>query len=339
MAFTRLVCRDGMDITARVPGRLNSEGVGVQVSPTCWATQFPARPPELIQYEARFHPHRLMHDAPAGLRAVAAAQEHPRCVVSGLSALALMGLPFLAHSCDATLNTPAGKIDSGDGLVLRRRKTKQAWNVKWRGTDIAVSTPPDAVVEALQDIREGIHAWADSPWSADKKLMWAVQLIDTARRHLTVSTASIEHAARGRLNHRWVKKALRLSSSHADSPKETEMRLMVMALTTDPRLLGRAGWEPLAKEIRAAHVSLTEQFPVFRGSHLITTFDLALVDQRIALMYDGEHHLAREQRDKDFRIGLECQLQDWIVIRVSAGTLDDLPLTLLRLLRSRGMVG
>lgn len=169
--------------------------------------------------------------------------------------------------------------------------------------------------------------------------MWAVQLIDTARRHLTVSTASIEHAARGRLNHRWVKKALRLSSSHADSPKETEMRLMVMALTTDPRLLGRAEWEPLAKEIRAAHVSLTEQFPVFRGSHLITTFDLALVDQRIALMYDGEHHLAREQRDKDFRIGLECQLQDWIVIRVSAGTLDDLPLTLLRLLRSRGMVG
>ena len=328
-----------MDITARVPGHLNSEGVGVQITPSCWASHFPARPPELVQYEARFHPHRLMHDAPAGLRALAAAREHPQCVVSGLSALALIGLPFLVHSCDATLNTATGKPISGGGLVQRRRKTKLAWNVKWRGTDVSVSAPPDAVVEALQDIRDGIHSWAGSSWSSDDELIWAVQLVDATHRHLDLSTTSIEKAARGRLNHRWLTRVLALSSPHADSPKETEMRLLVMALTSDPRLLGHTEWAPVAEALRSARLDFAEQVPLFGGSRLITTFDLALVNLRIAIMYDGEHHLSRGQRDKDFRIGLECQLHGWTVIRVSSGTLDDLPLALFRLLRSRGVVG
>lgn len=339
MAFTRLVCRDGMDITARVPGRLNSEGVGVQVSPGYWASHFPARAPELVQHQARFHPHRLMHDAPAGLRALATAREHPNCVVSGLSALALMGLPFLADSCDTTLNSPVGKIESDLGLVRRRRKTKQSWTVKWRGTNVTVSTPPDAVVEALQDIRDGIHAWSDSSWCSDVELIWAVQLIDAVRRYLGVPTAEIEKAAHGRLNRRRLKTALALSSPHADSPKETEMRLMVRALSKDPTLIGQTEWAAVAEEIRVAHLAFEEQVPLYQGFRLITTFDLAFPDLKIAIMYDGEHHLSRGQRDKDFRIGLECQLQGWTVIRVSAGTLDDLPLILFRLLKSRGVVG
>ena len=79
--------------------------------------------------------------------------------------------------------------------------------------------------------------------------------------------------------------------------------------------------------------------PLFDGERLVTTFDLALADLKIALMYDGEHHLSRGQRDKDFRIGLECQLQGWTVVRVSAGTLEQLPWVLFRLLKSRGVVG
>lgn len=114
------------------------------------------------------------------------------------------------------------------------------------------------------------------------------------------------------------------------------MRLMCTALMKDPRLVGAAEWAPLCSKLRSAGLVFTEQVPLFDGDRLITTFDLALADLKIALMYDGEHHLSRSQRDKDFGISLECQLQGWTVIRVSAGTLETLPMVLFRLLLSRG---
>ena len=339
MAFTQLPCSDEMDITGRVPGRLNQEGTGVRVSPAWWATHFPVRAQELIHHDARFHPRRHIHDAPAGIRAIAHAHDNPECVVSGVSALALFGLPVLADSCDATVNTSAGDGDREWGLVRRRRKAKRTWTVRWRGTNIQLSQPTDAVVEALQDIRDGIHGWAAPTWVSDAQLLWAVQLVDAARRHLGVSEPAILRAARGRVNRLWVRKVLALSSQLADSPKETEMRLMCTALVKDPRLAGAAEWAQLCVKLRPAGLAFIEQVPLFDGERLITTFDLALADLKIALMYDGGHHLSRNQRDKDFRISLECQLQGWTVVRVSAGTLEQLPWVLFRLLKSRGVVG
>lgn len=327
-----------MNITSRVPGRLNRQGAGVRVSPAWWATHFPARAQELVHYDARFHPRRHLHDAPAGIRAIAHAYENPDCVISGLSALALLGLPFLADSCDSTVNTSSGDGDREWGLVRRRRKAKRIWTVKWRQAEIKVSGPADALIEALQDIRDGIHAWASPSWVADPRLMWAVQLVDAARRHLGVSESAILQAARGRVNRLWIKKVLALSSPLPDSPKETEMRLMCTALFKDPRLVGSASWKPLCAALRPARLAFCEQVPFFAEGRLVTTFDLALVDLKIALMYDGGHHLSRSQRDKDFRISLECQLREWTVIRISAGTLENLPTILYRLLKKRGVV-
>ncbi len=324
MAFSHFPCTDAMDITGRVPGRLNREGLGVQISSGWWATHLRLRPPELATHDARSHPFRIIHEVPCAIRAIAFLAEHPKCVISGISALALFGLPHLVDSCDTTVNTPVGKVDKQMGVAQRRRKPKTTWTVKWRGQRINVSSPPDAVVEALQDIRDGLHAWAKPAWVVDAKSFWSIQLVDAARRHLGVDAHEISKAAHRRLNRRWIDKVLALSSSLADSPKETELRLMCMEFATS---------------LRAADLIFAEQVPLFDGSRLITTFDLALVDLKIAIMYDGEHHLSRGQRDKDAQINLECIVHGWTVIRVSAGTLEDLPRFLSRLLKERGVVG
>nr|VDG62696.1 Uncharacterised protein [Streptococcus thermophilus] len=331
-----LPCLDRMVVSRRVPGTLSPKGPGVQVSPTLFASHFPLRPEELALYDARFHPHNTQYLVPAGLRAVAHAYENPDCVTAGLSALAVLGLPFLANSCDTTMNTPLDRRDREWGLVRRRRKAKGTWTVIWNGLELRVSAPQDAVVEALQDIRDGIHGWSSPTWIADPLLLWAVQLVDASRRYLGIAPESILEAARGRVNRRWISSVVRLSSAHADSPKETEMRLLCVAFMGSPQLIVNPEWARVAVRLRALKLEIKEQVPLYDGSRLITTFDLALVNLKIAVMYDGEHHLARDQRDKDFRINVECQLMGWTVIRVSAGTLHDLPRVLLALLREKG---
>lgn len=326
-----------MNISRYIPGSLHTQGPGVQVSPTLYAADYPARAPELARHDARFHPHRTRYQVPAGLRAVAHAYDNPGCVVSGLSALTLLGLPSLANACDATMNTSLGRGSREWGLVRRRRKAKDAWAVNWHGLEIAVSAPADAVVEALQDIRDGIHAWEAPAWVSDPELLWAIQLVDASRRYLEVAPAEIMKAARGRLNRRWITKVLGLSSSLADSPKETEMRLLCSALTAPSPLIDQT-WADIQRQLRPLGLVFAEQAPLYDGTRLITTFDLALVDLQIAVMYDGEHHLARDQRDKDFRIALDCQILGWTVVRVSAGTLEDLPRILLAVLREKGVV-
>ncbi|UUA90033.1 hypothetical protein KBP53_03505 [Corynebacterium genitalium ATCC 33030] len=335
MGYTKLACVDRMAISRRVPGTLNRTGGGIQVSSGFFASDFPVRSPELARHDARFHPHNTAYRVPAGLRAVAHAHENPNCVVAGLSALALLGFPYLADSCDTTMNTPVDRREREWGLVRRRRKAKGTWTVIWNGLEIPVSAPADAVVEAVQDVRAGIHSWSSPAWVADPIVLWAVQLVDASRHLLGVTPESILDAARGRVDNRWLRNVLQLSSARAESPKETEMRLMCTALTEKPNLIGDTEWAQAAREFGSHGLAFTEQVPLYDGPRLITTFDLALTDLKIALMYDGEHHLARGQRDTDFRINLECQLMGWTVVRISAGTLYDLPRILLALLRER----
>ncbi len=68
-------------------------------------------------------------------------------------------------------------------------------------------------------------------------------------------------------------------------------------------------------------IELAEQVPLIVDRKIVTVFDLAVPELKIGIMYDGEHHLQRNQRDRDSRINVESTLQGWVVIRVAAGTL------------------
>ena len=146
--------------------------------------------------------------------------------------------------------------------------------------------------------------------------MRAVQLIDATRRFCNLNPEPIRTTAFGRLDKRWLSKVLAASSALADSPKETEMRLMAA---------------PVA---RKHGVTLAEQVVIRNAwGKRVTDLDLALVEPRIGLMYDGAHHWDKQQRTRDSLIQIELVAQGWQVLRFAEGTLARLPETVEEVLR------
>ena len=152
----------------------------------------------------------------------------------------------------------------------------------------------------------------------------SIQLIDCARRFLGVVLVDLREAAQGQLNARWLKKLLPLTSAKADSPMETELRLLVSVI------VAKYGLE------------LQEQVVLYDGNRIVTTFDLAISDLKIAVMYDGRHHMDFQQRKKDSLINITSSLHGWTVIRCYSETrekcLEVLEQLILKELRCRGLL-
>lgn len=105
----------------------------------------------------------------------------------------------------------------------------------------------------------------------------------------------------------------------ADSPPETRLRLLIAdSPLPDP--------EPQVK-IRDSY------------GQRIATADLGYRRERVALFYDGEAHLQREQRDWDADVTARLAEEGWLSLRITAGMMYD-PATLLRrtstMLRQQG---
>lgn len=266
------------------------------------------REPHLVAHAARHHPRGIAYPVPAADRAVAHALAYLGTTVTGFGVLALYGLPFLADACDTVLlgtgirkNLPA--TDLSPALRRRELRPNETWNVICAGQPISVASPPVAAVHALASIRRG-----ESAWPAPSVFVRAVQLIDATRRFCNLHLESIRTAAFGRLDSRWLSKVLGASSALADSPKETEMRL-------------------LARPVARKHgLTLAEQVVIRNAwGKRVTDLDLALVEPRIGLMYDGAHHWDKQQRTRDSLIQIELVAQGWQVLRFAEGTLARLP--------------
>lgn len=271
-----------------------------------------ARPEWLARSEAGHHPHRLTYLAPAAFRAAAHALTHPGYTLTGFAALALYGLPVLVEGRDTTL--------AGPGVARKRPATVytpalsragswsgETWQVFCRGRLVRIAAPAVAVAQALRAIRRGEVGWPVERTVHDPAFVRAVQLIDACRFFLRIPPASVKAAARSRVDDEWVGRVLRASSALAESPKETEMRLIAAVV---------------AKELG---LELQEQVPVFRGDRLVTVLDAALPEALIAYMYDGVHHWGKQQRVKDARITTELIVLGWAPLRFAEGFLHTLP--------------
>lgn len=262
----------------------------------------------VVAHDAKYHPRGVAYPAPAAVRAAAHAAEHPGCVVSGFGALALYGLGYFVDGADTTLLHPRAVNSHGDSITpsLRRRSRAplEVWQLEHRGCAFNAAAPPAALVQALQDLKNGVHRWkvVDVPGFTPEQVM-AVQLVDCARRFLGLTPEQILDAARGKLNRRWLESILGNSSRHADSPKETEMRLLL---------------RQLAREFGC---SVCEQVDLVENGRLITIFDLTIPELRVAVMYDGEHHWGYEQRQKDASINIKAAKHGWTLVRCSSATM------------------
>ncbi|PAT07686.1 hypothetical protein CKJ82_08470 [Corynebacterium hadale] len=276
------------------------------------------REPNLVAHAARHHPRGIAYPVPATDRAVAHALSHPGTTVTGMGALALYGLPFFADACDTVLvgpgirkNRPATQYTPA--LWRLKLREHEAWTVMCAGQPISVAAPPLAAVHALLSIRRRESAWHTFDASA---LTRAVQLIDATRRFLNLTPESIRISASLRLDRRWLSQVLGASSALADSPKETEMRL-------------------LATPVAQKHgLTLAEQVVIRnRWGKRVTDLDLALMEPKIGLMYDGAHHWDKQQRTLDSLIQIELVAQGWQVLRFAEGTLARLPESVEEVLR------
>lgn len=269
--------------------------------------------PGVARYNAGCHPKATRYDVPAHLRAAAFALESPLHPLTSFGALALYGLPFFANSCDTVLiSDTIGRTQQPAPLrpkVIRGPIPPQDyWSLDCRGQRIRAAAPAVAVAQALKEIRRGNCGWPlVAGGGVDLRFVWAVQLVDAAQRHLAIPTRDILAASHQRLDSRWVNRVLAASSELADSPPETELRLLATGLANQYGLV------------------VKEQVPVMDGARYVTRFDLALVDPRrgvqIGLMYDGEHHGDYKQRQQDSLINVVSAAQGWTVFRFSSATL------------------
>ena len=262
----------------------------------------------LVEVSSRHHPRRVLYWVPAAARAVAHAVERPGSVVGGFSALAVYGMPFLVEGADTVLFSATAKNQVGGEFspTVRRPSAKpvEVWQLKHRGVPFRAVAPVHAVVQALKEIRRGEHGWGTvsvEEFTCDEVM--AVQLVDCTRRFLGIQTHEIRAAASQKINVEWLNKVLESSSAQADSPKETEMRLLLTALAA------RYG------------CTVQEQVPFIVDGVIVTVFDLAIPELKIAVMYDGAHHGDRLQRNKDSSITLKMIRGGWTPARCASGTM------------------
>lgn len=278
------------------------------------------RPDKLARADARHHPRNISYTIPAAYRAAIHALAHPDATLTGFGALALFGLPVLADPHDTVMlhpSRPRKQIATRHQPTIMRTELRpgETWQVSCAGSLIQVACPAVATVHALRAIQKGEVRWAVETISDDPRLVRAVQLIDATSRYLSLPHTAITQAASRRLDSRWLAKGLSLSTGRADSPKETEMRLILRGVAT------RFGF------------TLVDQVPVQVDGKTITTADAALMEPAYAYMYDGDHHWKPAQRAKDVAIGNQVQFTTIRMLRFVNGTLPHIPAVTERLLR------
>ena len=283
------------------------------------------RPSSVVLRDAVRHPRRVQYAVPAQYRAAACALTHPGTTLTGFGALALYGLPYLVDAHDVVLVSPTLSVKRWGRsftptLMRKQLKPNEVWKVVCRNVLINIATPPVAVAQALQLIRTQRCSWPVHATGDEETRVRAVQLVDACRRFLGVAPEQITAAGRGRANNRWLADVLRASSVLADSPMETEMRLLAA---------------PVARKFG---LKLEEQFEFWADGQLISRADLAFPEAKVALYYDGGHHDEKGTRVRDTRIDLHLTSIAWRPLRYGTNMLGGLAHHLEVVLRERGFV-
>lgn len=168
-----------------------------------------------------------------------------------------------------------------------------------------------AAVQCLSSVMRGKKTWwiPSVPGMGDREVR-AVQLIDAFYQCTHVTARQILVAARGTVSRRVVKRVLALCDQGAQSPMETVLRLLVRDTLAD--VAGDHVW--------------SSQVTVVLGTwyRKRTTPDLACVELKVALYYDGRHHDEDDQNDTDFRLFQQLKDLGWEVVRVNRDLLSDL---------------
>ncbi|OEY07542.1 hypothetical protein A0K93_05855 [Corynebacterium sp. BCW_4722] len=266
-----------------------------------------------IAASARAHPRGVRYEATALCRATAFGIENPEMVVLGFGALALYGLPFFADATDTVLMDPTCRryqcaSAEQPAIVRRGCNPRQVWSLKHCAWPLQAADPPTALVQALKLVQSSNVTWPVIELEGfDAPTIRGIQLVDAARRFLGIDLAEVLRNSDKVLNQRWVTRVIACSSRFADSPRETEMRLLLSAVAEKHDL------------------TLREQVPVHKDGKIVTTLDFAFIEPQIGAMYDGGHHGDPTQWEADSGINLVLTSLQWCLLRFTRKTFLDAP--------------
>ncbi|WP_156193363.1 hypothetical protein [Corynebacterium kalinowskii] len=185
---------------------------------------------------------------------------------------------------------------------LRPMRELQVWHPDLYFRSLAVSEIHHAAVDCLQLLEKERHTWRvpKVPGITDVQVR-QVQLLDELRHRKLLDGTQLVDAATGRFSRSKLYELGKLSDPHAQSPRETILRLILRDIPN------------IESQVRID--SPTGQ--------LLTTADLAVPRLKVAAFYDGEAHLAREQRDYDSKVWALLSQMGWRCLRVTSGMLSD----------------
>ncbi|MDU0479607.1 hypothetical protein QVA66_10185 [Staphylococcus chromogenes] len=248
-------------------------------------------------------------------RAIALQKRAPSCVLSGWAALKILGLPHISDDLPVHFWTTTchAKPDLKLGTIpLRGRRSVPVQHVLFEAESLAVTDIATATVDCLLSLKRRTVSWWVPPITGlTHEEVRMIQVLDMVRTHCRTPLAEIIAAARGRFDAGFLSRLLALSDPGADSPQETLLRLIVRDL---------ADWE--------------SQVPFHTpNGRLLTAADLASKKHKVTLFYDGEHHLARGQRDYDTEVVQLLRMMGWEPIRITSGQLRNPHLLRQRILK------
>jgi very-short-patch-repair endonuclease len=264
---------------------------------------------------------RGVYGACGVLRARAFHILYPDRIVAGWQAAALHGLPYWADAAPVLMlshtaapsgtHRTAGAAEHPYRVVVRRppkgfdsdRDTVTPDPVC---PEMRVVTVPVALAQCIRSVLSGHHTWPvpDVPGLTDREVR-AVQLIDAFVQCTRVTAEELADAAKGLVSRRQVRKLTGLACQGAESPRETLLRLYVWALLP-------AGYR-WRTQVAVRYLDLRSD-----GSERIRTtyLDLGCTELKVGLYYDGGHHTAAGQTDRDFAQLQDLRDEQWTVVRI-----------------------
>ncbi|MCS5478337.1 hypothetical protein NYP18_01570 [Corynebacterium sp. YIM 101645] len=274
----------------------------------------------LARHDARYHPRGIAYRVEPVPRALAHHRERPGSLIAEWSALAVLGLDEFSSGADTTVLCTSDRklaVDALKPTLRRRKKHHRAEILQVGGITLAATDHMQTLAACLRSLKNREHAWdilADL--ERESATVMSVQLIDRFCHRFEYGLDEVRAGLTGLYCSRDLGKLLALSCPAAESRPETILRLLVGEAVAD------LAWTNFASQV-PVYTDGTVGTPGERRRDrtLLTVFDYADPRLKVGLMYDGEHHLQRSQRDKDAEITADLVALGWTTLRTSAGML------------------
>lgn len=229
--------------------------------------------------------------APAGLRvthavrcAAAGLVLDPAAQLTGRSMATVLGVPLAGPGDPVEALVPdASQQERYSGISFRRVTAPLEPGTRWERTTLATTTRMAFDLAARRDVATGVG-------HLDAVVRAGLVDLDAARTWLV-----------GRRDHDVVavRRAFELVDPRAESMPESAVRVHLVLAGLDP----------------------TPQYLVRLRGRVVARVDLALVEHRVAVEYDGAWHALREQLERDRARLNDLREAGWVVVHVTADML------------------